>query len=77
MIGEIKQDNLYLLLPSKVSWLTAMLKTERDISLTEAIKAVYSSSTYQLLEQEDTKLGHLGPVDLYADMTSARNQPLQ
>ena len=60
MIGEIKQDNLYLLLPSKVSWLTAMLKAERDISLTEAIKAVYSSSTYQLLEQEDTKLWHLG-----------------
>ena len=77
MIGEINQDNLYLLLPSKVSWLTAMLKAERDISLTEAIKAVYSSSTYQLLEQEDTKLWHLGPVDLYADMTSARNQPLQ
>ena len=36
MIGEINQSNLYLLLPSKVSWLADMETTNKGISLIDA-----------------------------------------
>ncbi|MCD8304091.1 MAG: hypothetical protein LUC86_04615 [Prevotellaceae bacterium] len=68
MIGEINQGNLYLLLPSKVGWLSGMLVDDCGISLTEAIKRIYSSETYKLLEREDTKFWHWSPVDLYNNL---------
>lgn len=74
MIGEITQDNLYLLLPSKVSWMASMLKAENNVSLIDAIKAVYSSDTYKQLEKEETKMWHLGPVDLYHDLVTDLNE---
>lgn len=68
MIGEINQSNLYLILPGKVSWMTCLMLDHHEMSLIDAIKAVYQSETYRQLEQEDTKMWHLGPVDLYNDM---------
>jgi len=68
MIGEITQDNLYLLLPSKVSWLACMLEQKHNLSHIEALKAVYASDAYRRLEQEHTKMWHLGPVDLFREM---------
>lgn len=68
MIGKINQDNIYLLLPSKVSWLAAMLAEDKDISLVAAIKQVYASKLYQKLQDESTKMWHLGPVDLYKEL---------
>lgn len=65
---EINQDNLYLLLPSKVAWLTEMLTEDKGISIVEAISDIYSSDTYRRLEDESTKMWHLGPVALYQDM---------
>lgn len=65
---EINQDNLYLLLPSKVAWLTDMLTEDKGISIIEAIRDIYSSGTYRRLEDESTKMWHLGPVDLYEDL---------
>lgn len=70
MIGEINQSNLYLLLPSKVSWLADMVTTNKGISLIDAIKQIYSSDTYKRLENEETKMWHWGPVDLYNEMIS-------
>ena len=70
MIGEINQSNLYLLLPSKVSWLADMVTTNKGISLIDAIKQIYSSDTYTRLEHEETKMWHWGPVDLYNEMIS-------
>ena len=70
MIGEIKQENLYLLLPSKVCWLADMLSEEKGVSLIDAIKQIYASDTYKQLEKEETKLWHLGPVDLYTELES-------
>lgn len=67
---EINQENLYLLLPSKVAWLTEMLTEDKGISIVEAIREIYSSDTYRLLEDESTKMWHLGPVALYQDMIS-------
>lgn len=70
MIGEIKQDNIYLLLPSKVSRMADMLADKEHISLIDAIKRIYLSDTYRRLENEASKLWHWGPVDLYHDLAS-------
>ena len=40
MIGEINQNNLYLLLPSKVSWLAGLIQKHKHISLVDAIKEI-------------------------------------
>lgn len=69
MINEINQNNLYLLLPSKISWLATMLAEERNISLLSAIKKIYSSKLYTKLQNESTKMWHLGPVALYEELT--------
>lgn len=50
--------------------MATMMLEELNISLIEAIRLVYLSDTYRQLEKEDTKMWHLGPVDLYNDMTS-------
>lgn len=65
---DITQDNLYLILPSKVSRMAEMLADDNDISIIDAVKQVYASEVYQRLEQESTKLWHLGPVALYQEM---------
>ena len=66
---NINQNNLYLILPSKVAWLAEMLSEDRNISVVEATKAVYSSDIYKQLENETTKLWHLGPVAIYQGLT--------
>ena len=62
---EVNQKNLYLLIPSKVSWMASILANETGISLVAAVKKIYASETYRRLEQEETKEWHLGPVALY------------
>ena len=69
IIDEINQNNLYLLLPSKISWLATMLAEERNISVLSAIKKIYSSKLYKKLQNESTKMWHLGPVALYEELT--------
>ena len=54
-MSEITQQNLYLLLPFKVSWVADMLAEDEHISTIEAIRRVYSSAMYKQLEQESTK----------------------
>ncbi len=71
MTGEINQQNLYLLLPSKVSLLAGMIQENENMQLIDAIKKVYSSDIYKKLEQEETKVWHLGPVDLYNEIVRA------
>lgn len=68
MIGEIDQNNLYLLLPSKVSRLASMIQKHENLRIVDAIREVYLSDTYRKLEDESTKMWHLGPVALYQDM---------
>ncbi|MBQ9465358.1 MAG: hypothetical protein IJU62_00100 [Muribaculaceae bacterium] len=69
MTPEITQDNLYLLLPSKVAWLVDMLHHHQGLSIVAAIRKIYSSTTYSGLEKEATKKWHLGPVALYEELT--------
>ena len=68
---DINQNNLYLLLPSKVAWLTDMLTEDKGISIVDALREIYSSDTYKQLEDESTKLWHLGPVALYQGLTAS------
>ena len=65
---DITQDNLYLILPSKVSRMAEMLADDNDISIIDAVKQVYAFEVYQRLEQESTKQWHLGPVALYQEL---------
>lgn len=64
---NITQDNLYLLLPSKVSRVSEMLSDDKGIDIVTSIKQIYSSSLYQRLEREETKTWYLGPVSLYQE----------
>ncbi len=68
MIGDINQENLYLLLPSKVSWLASMLVEDKGMSIVDAIKKVYASDLYKKLKVESTKTWHLGPIALYQEL---------
>ena len=72
----ITQDNLYLLLPSKVSWLAEMLSEDTGVSIVEAIRRIYQSEMYKRLEIEETKLWHEGPVALYEEINGATAKPL-
>lgn len=64
-MSEITQNNLYLILPFKVSRLADMLCADEHVSTIEALRRIYSSSMYKQLEQESTKRWHEGPVSLY------------
>ncbi len=70
----INQNNLYLLLPSKMSWLASMLADERNVSVVDAIKKLYSSNLYKKLENESTKTWHLGPVALYEEFMEEQRE---
>lgn len=65
---NVTQDNLYLFLPSKISWMAEMLSEDKKISISNAVKEIYASEIYHRLETEETKLWHLGPVALYEEM---------
>jgi len=67
---NITQQNVHLLLPSKLSWMANMLAEDKGISLVEAMKLLYSSDVYAQLEKETTKAWHLGPVALYEEYLS-------
>lgn len=65
---EITQQNLYLLLPSKVSRIADMLVEDTGMNVVDAVCRIYQSEMYNQLEQENTKLWHEGPVALYQRM---------
>ena len=62
---EVNQKNLYLFLPSKLSWMAEMLVDDTGMDLVDALRKIYLSKTYKQLEQEKSKMWHLGPVALY------------
>ena len=68
MSATITQDNLYLLLPSKLGWLVKWMVEDSGVSITQAINRIYRSKLYKKLSTESTKYWHLGPVDLYEEL---------
>jgi len=72
MIPEITDKNLYLLLPGKVVAVVEQYVEGHHTSMLEGLRRFYSSSTYRDLEQERTKLWHLGPVALYQEFMAKK-----
>lgn len=67
---KITQDNVHLLLPSKVAQLAnRLLQGGYATSIAEALTMVYTSSVYAKLEQEKTKYWWLGVNALYQEIT--------
>lgn len=64
MIKPITADNLYLILPGKVTQMALLYAKKFNVKIIDAIRAIYKSNTYKELEREETKLWHLGPVAL-------------
>lgn len=62
---KITSQNLYLLLPGKVSRMAVMYTSDFELPITEALNRIYRSETYRQLEDEETQLWHYGPVALY------------
>ena len=69
----VNQDNLYLILPSKISLVAEMIADDENISIVEAIKRIYSSKTYQRLERESSKLWHVGPTSLFQEISDEQS----
>ncbi len=63
---NITQDNLYLLLPGKVTALARFYAEDHNCTMLEAIRYIYSTPLYKQLSDESTKLWHLGAVTLYS-----------
>lgn len=61
----ITPEQLYLILPYKVSQLSMLISKKVGLSILDAIRSVYRSNTYRDLSCEETKLWHLGPVALF------------
>jgi hypothetical protein len=72
-VNAITPEKLYLILPFKVSQLAVLFAQKAHITKDEAIRIIYRSNTYQRLEQESTKLWHLGPVALLEILTEELN----
>lgn len=62
---DINEKNVHLLLPGKISAVSAMYADDHHCSIMEALRLFYASQLYQQLQRESTKLWHLGPVALY------------
>lgn len=62
---KITSQNLYLLLPGKVSKMAVIYASDFGLPIIEALNRIYQSETYRQLEDEETKLWHYGPVALY------------
>ena len=67
--SKITQDNVHLLLPSKVAQLADRLLQNGDAKdMVSAINMVYSSPVYAKLEQERSKYWWLGVNALYDEL---------
>ena len=74
---KITQDNLYLIIPTKISRMAELLVEDTGCDVIEAVNAIYLSETYKRLADEKTKAWHLGPVDLYSDFRRENSHPFQ
>lgn len=62
---NVTQDNLYLYLPGKIAGVAAIIAASDGCTQLEAMRRFYASATYRGLQDETTKLWHLGAVALY------------
>ena len=69
---NITQQNLYLLLPGKMTSLAQFYAEDHGCSMFDAIRRLYASSLYERLVDESTKLWQLGATTLYEEMEKER-----
>lgn len=62
---EITNDNLPLLLSGKISAVASIYANIHKCSILDAIRKFYKTKVYQQLQEEETKLWHLGAVALF------------
>lgn len=62
---NITSENLYRILPFKVSQLAMLYAKSFETSIVDAITAIYRSNTYKSLANEETKMWQWGPVALF------------
>ena len=67
---QVTQKNLYNLIPPKAAKITTMLRSSRNMAVKQALLTFYKSKAYRLLEQEETKLWHSSPAQIYAEYLS-------
>ena len=72
MIPEITNDNVHLLIPGKAAHFARIYVEQNGGTVLDALHAFYSSKVYRELEDESTKLWHLGPVALYEEFTAVK-----
>lgn len=66
---KITQDNVHILLPSKIAQLAdRLLKNGKADDMATALSMVYTSPVYANLEQENTKYWWQGTGSLYYDL---------
>ncbi len=64
-MGEITQENVYLLLPWKVAGVSELWAKDLGVTPLEAMMRFYATDFYKLLENESTKLWTNSPQQLY------------
>lgn len=62
---DISQKNLHLLLPIRTASIGRIYAEEHQCSILDGMRLFYASDLYRSLEQEETKLWHLGATALY------------
>ena len=68
---KITQDNVHILLPSKIAQLAdRLLQNGKADDMATALSMVYTSPVYANLEQEKTKYWWQGTGSLYYDLVS-------
>ena len=68
MNSPINQQNLYLLLPGKISALAQFYAEDHECSILDAIRYIYTTSLYKNLSNESSKMWHLGATALYEEL---------
>lgn len=71
---DVTQDNLYLLLPGKITCVINIIAEETKEDPFQLLKEFYKSPYYKYLENESTKYWHLGPADISRDFKNYLNK---
>ncbi|MGV8982711.1 hypothetical protein [Clostridium sp.] len=64
-LAKVTQENVHIFIPLKVAKVTELVSKNNNISWKEALLEFYNSTTYNVLEKEDTKLWYEGVSYLY------------
>ena len=70
MLEKMTQKALCDFIPGKAARITTLIRKDSKMGLKQALLTFYRSRAYRLLEQEETKLWHISPAQIYAEYLS-------